>query len=54
LNFLARVGYDIGDDNGFMLGGGIGYNLNRAAQVRAEYVARNETDSVQLNYISQF
>lgn len=54
LNFMARLGYDIGDDNGFLVGWGVGYNVNRRAQVRAEYITRNDVDSVQFNWVSEF
>lgn len=54
LHLLARVGYDVGDDSGVFLGGGVGFNLTRWAQVRGELVSKSEVDSVQLNWISEF
>lgn len=51
LNWLARLGYDIGDDNGVMFGAGMGVNLDKRVGLRVEYVIRDEIDSLQLNFL---
>lgn len=53
-HLLARIGYDIGDDDGGFLGAGIGINVTRRGQIRMEMVAKHEVDSVQFNWISEF
>lgn len=49
LDLIGRAGFDFGDDDGFMAGVGLGYNLSRQSQLRGEYVARDNVDSIQLN-----
>ncbi len=51
LDWLARLGLDFGDDDGFMFGAGVGYNFNVKNQLRLEYVVRDNIDSLQLNYV---
>ncbi|MBI3188223.1 MAG: hypothetical protein HYZ31_10230 [Gammaproteobacteria bacterium] len=51
LGWLARLGLDLGDDSGIMLGAGLGFRLDPAAQLRLEYVIRDEIDSLQINFI---
>jgi opacity protein-like surface antigen len=46
---LARAGLDFGDDDGFMFGGGVGYQANKKIELRAEYVVRDNIDSLQFN-----
>ncbi len=54
LDFLARLGFDFGDDDGLMAGIGLGVNLNRSMALRFEYVSRDETDSLQANFVFHF
>lgn len=54
LHLLARIGYDVGDDNGAFIGAGIGFNITRWAQIRAEMINKPEVDSMQVNWISEF
>jgi hypothetical protein len=54
LHLIGRLGYDLGDDDGMIFGTGVGYTVSKSAQVRAEYVARSEVDSFQLNWITAF
>jgi len=54
VDFLGRMGLDFGDDDGFMAGVGIGFHLNPAMQLRFEYVARDDTDSLQANFVFHF
>ena len=51
LNFVARSGLDIGDDDGLMFGAGVGYMLNRKMELRGEYVMRDTVDSLQVNFV---
>jgi len=54
LHMLARLGYDLGDDNGVFIGAGVGFNITRWAQIRAEMISKSEVDSLQINWISEF
>lgn len=54
LHLLGRLGFDAGDDDGLLFGIGMGLNFSRYAQIRGEYVQRDETESIQMNWISEF
>lgn len=49
VSLLGRVGLDFGDDDGLMIGGGAGWNLTDAIQLRGEYVIRDNINSLQFN-----
>ena len=49
--WLARLGLDIGDDSGLMIGAGVSYSTNEKIELRFEYVARDEVDSLQFNFL---
>lgn len=49
--FIARLGYDFGDDDGAIYGAGIDYKFSPSFDVRGEYVLRNEVDSLQVNLV---
>ena len=49
--WLAQLGLDIGDDSGFMAGAGVKYSINERTDLRAEYVIRDEVDSLQFNFL---
>jgi len=51
VGWLARLGLDLGDDSGFMLGGGLSYELDYKMMLRGEYVVRDDVDSIQVNFI---
>ena len=51
LGWLARAGFDIGDDSGLMVGAGLGYIVDEKSELRFEYVARDEVDSWQFNFL---
>jgi hypothetical protein len=53
-NFVARLGMDIGDDNGLMYGLGAAFHVTKLSQIRAEVVERDTVGSLQLNWISDF
>jgi hypothetical protein len=46
---LVRLGYNIGDYNGHMIGVGAEYKINDNFDVRADVVTRPSTNSLQLN-----
>lgn len=50
-NWLARIGFDFGDDSGLMIGAGIGVPLAERLDLRIEYVVRDDLDSIQLNLL---
>ncbi|MDH5692958.1 MAG: porin family protein [Gammaproteobacteria bacterium] len=47
---LGRIGLDIGDDSGLMLGFGADYKLDKLKSVRGEIVKRDSIDSIQFNF----
>jgi hypothetical protein len=51
LGWLGRVGLDFGDDDGLMLGAGLSLDLDSRAEIRGEYVIRDNIDSLQLNLV---
>jgi len=51
LGWLARAGFDFGDDSGLMVGAGLSYVLDEKQELRFEYVARDEVDSLQFNFL---
>jgi len=54
INILARIGLDFGDDDGLIIGVGAGYDVNKQIQVRAEYVKRPNTTSLEANVAYHF
>jgi hypothetical protein len=51
LKLLGRVGYDFGDDDGAMIGGGVGFPVANTIDMRIEYVVRDHIDSLQANFV---
>jgi len=51
MNLIARAGLDIGDDDGFMFGAGLGFKAGSKMEIRAEYVLRDTVDSLQINMV---
>jgi len=49
--WLAQVGFDIGDDSGLLVGAGVNFALDEKIDLRAEYVVRDEVDSLQFNFL---
>ena len=49
--WLGRLGLDIGDDSGPMVGAGVSYTINENLDFRGEYVVRDDVDSLQFNFI---
>ena len=48
---IGRVGFDFGDDDGFMFGAGLGFNVAPQFEIRGEYVVRDHIDSLQANFV---
>jgi opacity protein-like surface antigen len=51
LKLLGRLGYDFGDDDGLMVGAGVGIPLSNGMDIRVEYVIRDHIDSFQINLV---
>lgn len=51
---IGRLGVDFGDDDGALLGAGVGYRFTNAFELRGEYVIRDEIDSMQVNLVYRF
>jgi hypothetical protein len=49
--FLARIGYDFGDDDGVLFGFGAAFSVIQQLAIRGEYISRQETDSLQINLV---
>ncbi|MCY0964437.1 outer membrane beta-barrel protein [Parathalassolituus penaei] len=43
LSVIGRVGLDVGDDDGVLMGVGFGFMIDPAVQLRAEYINRDAT-----------
>jgi hypothetical protein len=53
-SLFGRAGYDFGDDDGLMGGGGLGYRFTENVSLRGEVVVRDDTDSLQANAVYWF
>ena len=53
-DMLARLGFDFGDDDGFLFGTGLQYKFNTKVAFRTEYVARQNVNSLQANVLFKF
>lgn len=51
LGWVARLGLDLGDDDGLMVGGGAALYVDPRSTLRFEYVIRDNIDSLQVNYV---
>ncbi len=49
--WLAQLGLDIGDDSGLLFGAGLKLSVSESADIRLEYVVRDEVDSLQINLL---
>jgi len=54
VDLLGRLGLDLGDDDGIMLGIGAHFNLLNRRAIRGEFVIRDNVDSIQFNFIQHF
>jgi opacity protein-like surface antigen len=48
---IGRLGYDFGDDDGFMFGAGYDHKIADNVNIRLEYVVRDNIDSLQVNFV---
>lgn len=53
-DMLVRLGFDFGDDDGFLLGTGLQYKFNTKLGFRMEYIARQNINSLQANVLFKF
>ena len=51
LSVVGRAGLDVGDDDGLMIGAGLGFQVSEKMDIRAEYVIRDQIDSLQVNLV---
>ena len=51
LDTLMRVGVDFCDDDGLIVGAGLGYNMGAKAAFRIEYVVRDHINGLQFNVL---
>ena len=51
---LVRLGYDFGDDDGFLLGTGMQYKFTTKVAMRMEYIARQNVSGLQANVLFHF
>jgi len=51
LNLIGRAGLDFGDDDGLMIGAGVGIPVSSKFDIRFEYVIRDHVDSLQANLV---
>ena len=54
VHLLGRLGFDTGDDDGIMAGFGLGFNLSKRAQLRAEYVVLDNINATKINLLTGF
>ncbi len=54
VDMLARLGYDFGDDDGFILGAGMQYKFDTRIAMRMEYVTREYVNGLQVNVLVNF
>ena len=54
LNLNAKIGVDLGDDDGSLFGVGAGYPISNQWRANLDYIMRDASDSAQFNVIYQF
>lgn len=53
-SFFGRLGMDLGDDDGVMIGGGAEFHLSEPFAIRGELVERDNISSIQANFVWDF
>ena len=53
-DMIVRLGYDFGDDDGLLMGGGLQYKFDTKVAFRMEYVARDNVNGLQANLLVKF
>ena len=51
VELIGRAGLDLGDDDGPMVGIGVGFIISPHLKLRGEFVARDNVDSLQFNVV---
>lgn len=51
---IARLGLDIGDDDGILLGAGAGFHLTPKVDVRGEYINKDASSVYQASFVLNF
>jgi hypothetical protein len=51
IDLIGRIGLDVGDDDGVMIGAGLGFEISSTMDLRVEYVMRDTIDSFQVNLV---
>lgn len=51
VELIGRAGFDFGDDDGLMIGGGVDLPVADKIDLRFEYVIRDHIDSIQANVV---
>ncbi len=51
---LARLGLDLGDDDGILLGAGAGFHLTPKVDVRGEYINKDASSVYQASFVLNF
>lgn len=51
LSLIGRLGLDIGDDDGIMIGAGLGLKTGEKMEIRFEYIIRDNISSLQANLL---
>ncbi|WP_286719066.1 outer membrane beta-barrel protein [Thalassolituus sp. UBA2009] len=51
---LARLGLDLGDDDGILLGAGAGFHLTPKLDIRGEYINKDASSVYQASFVLNF
>ncbi|MCA6061535.1 outer membrane beta-barrel protein [Thalassolituus sp. ST750PaO-4] len=51
---LARLGLDLGDDDGILLGAGAGFHLTPKVDIRGEYINKDASSVYQASFVLNF
>lgn len=51
---IARLGLDIGDDDGILLGAGAGFHLTPKVDIRGEYINKDASSVYQISFVLNF
>ncbi len=51
MDAFTRIGIDLGDDDGVMVGAGMGYHFSPKSELRVEYVVRDHINGLQFNAV---
>ena len=54
LSVIGKIGLDVGDDDGILLGAGVGYQVAPAVQVRLEFINKDASSQYQASALFNF